>query len=408
MVELPGISLVYPLWRGSHGMVAGESNGLPSACEPWCAETCAALNGEDLRAECGGCTREWACSPGAPGYSSQTSVDAPSHFSRAGSELVRLQPWEQELDTAKRHQHCNEHGVEVLDADDHRLDERIKALLDGAQAPMLVTGLLGAWPAPHKWTKGSLGARGGARVIGVRPWTFGEAAGTMFGEQVQNATIAGYLDRWNEQHIRAGGDTDSGVAATVFSEPNGVVFQNKHCNETEAAEAEGSAYDHTVEALLEPVPTPRRLELLIGLCEAKHYSLSAYGVSHGFHRHEAVWHGLAVGRKAWYVLPRFVHQNVSRAAMEDPDLDPSASVFGFPHDETIKKTNSMCGWNPLREADPQVHDKLRTCLQHAGEVLLLPANWWHATCTLTALAFGRGETYHTASNAMPVSISMGT
>ena len=247
---------------------AAETTGATSICEPWCSETCTALNGEDLEAECGACTPDMACSPGAVGYpaSRLMSVDEPPHFLRAGSEPIRLQPWERERETTRRHRYCSDHGVEVLDANDRHFDRRIRALLNGAQAPLLVTGLLDAWPAPPTWTKDSLAARGEGLEVGVRPWNFAAAApGAAFGERAQRATIVNYLDRWNRQSAQGGqryvasGHLTSDMAA-VFSEPNGVVFQNVHCiKQSSPVEAESDAYDHTVEALLKPVPPPQRL-----------------------------------------------------------------------------------------------------------------------------------------------------
>ena len=55
------------LARGGGGGEVSESAPLPrgkAACEPWCAEPCADLNG-DVQAECAACSSEWRCWPGA-------------------------------------------------------------------------------------------------------------------------------------------------------------------------------------------------------------------------------------------------------------------------------------------------------------------------------------------------------
>lgn len=79
--------------------------GVAGGCESWCRESCADLNGNDLTVECGGCTIDYACHPGAGDWPSfeddadtwlrhdlQTAMTPAVHASSTASAVYELVP----------------------------------------------------------------------------------------------------------------------------------------------------------------------------------------------------------------------------------------------------------------------------------------------------------------------------
>ena len=54
--------------RVACSMLGALSPLVTGACEPWCAEPCIELSGDDLGMECGSCSPGWACNPLAAGF----------------------------------------------------------------------------------------------------------------------------------------------------------------------------------------------------------------------------------------------------------------------------------------------------------------------------------------------------
>lgn len=66
------------------------------ACERWCADSCALINGDVVR-ECGNCDSDWPCHPGAPGFPEPPHSDVLQRARKARKDQrlcrdIRLSP----------------------------------------------------------------------------------------------------------------------------------------------------------------------------------------------------------------------------------------------------------------------------------------------------------------------------
>jgi len=90
-----------------------------------------------------------------------------------------------------------------------------------------------------------------------------------------------------------------------------------------------------------------------------------------FHKHGMTWQGLAVGRKAWYVMP-------------------PGSMSEKLHDETGPFMFPMRSYHGLM-VDRDVGQRPLYCVQRPGEVVFVPDSWWHATMNLDEFQVAYGE-----------------
>lgn len=90
-----------------------------------------------------------------------------------------------------------------------------------------------------------------------------------------------------------------------------------------------------------------------------------------FHKHQKTWQGLLAGRKLWYLVPPGTFTD-ELAARTGPYLHPTR------------------GWSKLVDGLPLGKRPLR-CVQHPGDIIYFPDDWWHATQNLDKfqLAWGR-------------------
>mmetsp|Transcript_43008 Transcript_43008/g.113330 ORF Transcript_43008/g.113330 Transcript_43008/m.113330 type:complete len:660 (-) Transcript_43008:169-2148(-) len=178
--------------------------------------------------------------------------------------------------------------------------------------PVVLTGLLGAWPAANKWSFEYFLRRHGdvcgyARVhdhLEIRDVT---------------TTVAGYLD---------------GNASQELNSSSAAFFVNDY-------------EDHRLlDRLQEDYTAPVPLEHIAAL---RVISLEHASSGVAFHRHEEAWQALVTGKKEWFLMAPTV------------DAVHQASPCGFSGEP-----------RPLVER----------CVVKAGDVLYVPAQWWHATCSL--------------------------
>jgi len=90
-----------------------------------------------------------------------------------------------------------------------------------------------------------------------------------------------------------------------------------------------------------------------------------------FHKHGMTWQGLAMGRKAWYILPP--------GSMSE-ELHDATGPYLFPvraYHHLMQRRR--LGARPLY------------CVQNPGEVLFVPQYWWHSTMNLDAYQVAYGE-----------------
>jgi hypothetical protein len=111
------------------------SLSVAAVCEPWCTEPCTALNGDNLQAECGDCSQEWACNPGAVGFTKRPNkqpaeqADRSAHTEVNSDEQRVYRAW---LAVYHRWQQAYplHHAAAVGN------DERVAALLREGASPM--------------------------------------------------------------------------------------------------------------------------------------------------------------------------------------------------------------------------------------------------------------------------------
>ena len=99
--------------------------------------------------------------------------------------------------------------------------------------------------------------------------------------------------------------------------------------------------------------------------------------AHRFHLHKEAWLGQVSGSRMWFLLP------------------PNTPT------KTLDYKPPACEYLYKREKLP---DGAMMCIQNAGEVMYLPADWWHATCGLEEWNVGVGEQLGAPSMIAPVEV----
>eukprot|EP00913_Durusdinium_trenchii_P004072 g3773.t1 len=96
------------------------------------------------------------------------------------------------------------------------------------------------------------------------------------------------------------------------------------------------------------------------------FAMDGLAAGHGMHRHREAWLASLAGRKLWWVAPPA----------------PSVNAPGrpsFPYKALTPEEGVLAGAG-LEELVP---NGVTRCVQHPGEAILLPADWWHMTCSLS-------------------------
>eukprot|EP00811_Abedinium_folium_P017237 NODE_2615_length_2179_cov_7.925926.p1 GENE.NODE_2615_length_2179_cov_7.925926~~NODE_2615_length_2179_cov_7.925926.p1 ORF type:complete len:567 (+),score=109.33 NODE_2615_length_2179_cov_7.925926:87-1703(+) len=136
------------------------------------------------------------------------------------------------------------------------------------------------------------------------------------------ATVAGYLGH-------------AEVETTHRESNSSAFFMNDY--------EDGRLFDHLRGAYAVPPP-------LHGLGALSVFALERPGTGVAFHRHETAWQALVGGQKRWFLMP------------------PATKVA---------PQHSPCIF--LSEGPPPL---ALQCTVGAGEVMYVPEDWWHATCSL--------------------------
>jgi len=214
--------------------------------------------------------------------------------------------------------------------------------------PGLVGGVTDKWPAMELWqTPRDLLARVADRRIPVMNFTY------LFGfpqvaEDVPPETLSEYVEH---------GDS----AQNLF------VFVN------EAFQGLSQSLIDLTEDLVNDIqPMP----VFAAKREEKHaiLAIDGAGSSHAFHRHDAVWQTQMTGRKAWWMMPPTV-PSVDGQMQKPPLVD--GKVYGNPNAcEMLIRRSPPAG--------------AQMCVMEPGETVVLPKEWWHATCGLDVITASMG------------------
>lgn len=98
------------------------------------------------------------------------------------------------------------------------------------------------------------------------------------------------------------------------------------------------------------------------------FAMDGLASGHGMHRHKEAFLASLAGRKLWWAAPPHVESGMAggRPNFLYKELTPEEG--GWP-----------CSWLLQEELVPP---GVLRCVQGPGEVVLLPAEWWHMTCSL--------------------------
>lgn len=399
-------------------------------CEPWCSEPCTSLNG-NVQIECGTCGANMACHPGAAGYQSweernvafRQASPAPSLGGRGGGK-----PRESAKISAARNlaagcdtlrcQRVREIRVKAAQEEERQQKQQEQRALPGAppaplptrrppppklpppaarprpptppptpqhpsststrrgppvglgarhdgrtaggkevkcelqrvsrdellsfspaertellEYPTLITGLISEWPALRNWTSPALFSRrfGHHRLLAKRV-AFGYQRAAAAGVEVdaRSVSLAELVQRTREEHI------------IVLDE------YGKSIDE-----------DALLTDLLSEYSNPEVFE------SASQCRVFSFGGGHRgvqMMQHGVAWLGLISGAKLWHVAPPDVPRPSDRLCADGGKIDYALAA----------------------------KESVTHCLLLPGETILVPENWWHATCNLDPYTIGVG------------------
>lgn len=276
-------------------------------------------------------------------------------------------PWELERDQRRRHEAC---GAKVLDAEEPNFSA---VWLQHMDEPLLIKNLIKHWAALERWTPEWYRGRAVEELdpTAIRPWNFTDPADPQCFDCDWTARWGPspdrrrelYFEQWNARGTASGPAAEHKAELAELAEPNAVIFSPGHKCGTPDLEADA------------PLP-----EVFVPFCGNRHVAFSAYGTSHGLHRHSAAWQAQVVGFKSWWILPDDVYTRPE-------DQTTTKSPFGFPHEPQVQRANSLCGYRPTL---PELRERLVNCVQGPGETMYVPNAWWHGTCALDNFTVGTG------------------
>lgn len=114
--------------------------------------------------------------------------------------------------------------------------------------------------------------------------------------------------------------------------------------------------------------------------ETQIFAMDSSGTGHGMHRHKAAWLAQIAGRKVWWVAPPQPAEGSNEAG------HPSFPLKNLSEEEG----RWPCAWLLQEGLVPASGPQVRRCVQHPGQVMVLPADWWHMTCSLDDLNLAIG------------------
>lgn len=118
--------------------------------------------------------------------------------------------------------------------------------------------------------------------------------------------------------------------------------------------------------------------------ELQIFAMDGVAVGHGMHRHAAAWLAQLAGRKVWWIAP-------PGAPMAGVELRNAAGRPNFPYKALSEEEGGWpCAWLLRQDLVPTGNVTVRRCVQHPGAVMVLPAGWWHMTCSLDAFNIAVG------------------
>jgi hypothetical protein len=401
-----------------HFVLAGAAAVMAGTCEPWCREPCHELNG-DVTRECAGCPADgdFGCFPGAKGYLARAVAE--DDDGRVAAEAAYVQasgatrPLTQSSTPLKGgggggsdHEDASRHSAAVTGADRAAVDAiggpragchtaacsrvRIEELgkanarapnvrADGTvlaggeevpcdfqrvdraalasmgteerrefltRLPTVIRGLADDWPAMHEWREPRSFAErfGHHRVKAIR---------ANKGFQRMESLVGRACLMFDEEGCPGQRNASISFAEVIaWSAEEQVVIMDLPDmlrGEHDLLGALSTAYD--IPEFLECISAVRLLSLG-GRPEGVQMSA-----------HHSAWLAVVVGAKLWHLAPPTVPKPKDRHCPNRGKVDRA-----------------------LATAEGVLH-----CMAYPGEVVVVPDNWWHATCNMLPFTLAIGS-----------------
>ena len=232
--------------------------------------------------------------------------------------------------------------------------------------PVLLSGLIDAWPARRNWKRKALRRRHGTEHVevvgsdGIATYQSGLALRGKNGREIprQVVLLGEYIDLVYEsrQQGRRSSNKKFPELPYLFAVD---AFENIHSeyDTPTFVEARWEGTDQKVFSFSKEKREARNL-----------FFLGAAGTGTYWHQHTNAFNALVQGRKRWYILPPFVNT-------------------WSPHEGVLSE------W--ILSDNARMHEPyMLQCDQYAGEVLYVPSSWGHATTNLepsVGIAIEAGE-----------------
>ena len=339
-------------WRLAVAVLLLHAPRINAACEPWCDDACAQLNG-DVMQECGDCKGEQRCQPGAADFPTTMHVEVDAGGTagmggggmggggtsgggmggdgggkdgrREGDEQGTVYQMKAPKDDGTFHL---PHAYRRPGCDLWRTDVShvTRDLLMRAPWPFIIDGLTSNWSALANWKQESMLERHGGEPFHLHG-TYNESLARLL-------RIDGKYHMGHAVYPRHGCYSDPWRPYTPF------LFDQL-------------SGEYHVAPFFMPMST---FQMGIG---------RGAGVGVPPENHPSSWFAAVVGRKRWLLHP-------------DTEPQPPVAMEG-------SGSKTLCA----------VNEKLRTpttleCVQEEGDVIWVPNYWWHETCGLDGYSCGVG------------------
>ena len=328
------LTLVQPRWQSLLLFSLYLPSSAHALCEAWCTNPCAMLNG-DTEYECGDCDEHYECRRSTLGPRPPLRPDPPSPSPLPALDEYITAPGVQGEPPA-----CQRVSAGELRALSYV--ERARVL----SRPTLITGLIDNWPAMRNWStiEGFREAFGdhGVLIKRVVP-AYKKLIQMGTGEDPKSTLVPirealESLDSSRQMHV--------------------VLYDFEYGNAEAEEDFIGALRKASADWLCPRDVLGRACGTLV---------LSMGGAQEGVRMatHGLAWIGLVAGRKLWYVAD---------SSGDAPKPDNPTCRDGD-RIEMLRWGNRV---------------GVTHCLQQAGEVMVVPTAWWHATCNLEPFTLGLG------------------
>ena len=283
--------------------------------------------------------------------------------------------------------------------------EEFEARFESAGRPVILTGLVDTWPASTRWSEPALRARFGNHVgFHVGGHTMGLCD---FLDYCRANTDEQPLYLFDKRFCEtsAGGDASTETASTETAScanaaapaspaacPHAASTASAACADASAGTAAASAGGLGTEYTVPPYFAPERdlFEALPPLYRPDHRWLIIGGTRSGSSWHvdpngSAAWNACVAGRKKWILCPPHAPPPGVTASADGTSVTSPISLY-----EWFRVFYSSL--EEQRERSPPMERPLEATVG-AGELLFVPAGWWHCCLNLEGPTIALTQNY---------------